>query len=256
MRFFVQHMMEHDINSTIEEFVFTRKANISYSNEAGDTQPQMLNRFFAGALHSLIHIGYSAEFSLPGMLVEGTSRCFKSLAHLPIGSVGLAQVAVHPSIPGLLEPLLLFEDPLDDQLSKITLGSALKQSLEADALSTSPVTQITSGLPVKDDPHALTILARVLRDPKFCPSPVDREDTGYIKTVTRYSKDIASYVNAWHIDPAILADDGWEKKVEELVWTVVVLYGIAGWTHGRDKPGGFLADFFLWVSPSSRDLRQ
>jgi len=74
MQFFAQHVKEQGIGSTIEEFVFARKANLGPS--AGERQPEMLNRFFAGALHPTIHTGYSAEFSLPGMLVEGISLSF------------------------------------------------------------------------------------------------------------------------------------------------------------------------------------
>lgn len=160
-------------------------------------------------------------------------------------------MAVHHSVPGLLEPLLLFEDSPIDKLSEISLGSTLSKVaplVEAKALSSMTAGQTVSK---KDDPHALTILARILRDPKFRPSPVDRNDSGYDKTIDRHSEAIAFYVNAWNIDPAILEDGGWEKKVEEIIWTVVVLYGIAGWTHGKSKPGGFIADFFLWVSSPS-----
>jgi hypothetical protein len=134
-----------------------------------------------------------------------------------------------------LEPLLLFENPLPEKSSKVSL-SQIAAPVETGAPSGN------------DDPHALTILARVLRDPRFHPSPVDRYDSGYNQTIIQHSEDIASYVNTWNVDPAILEDASWEKKVEEIVWTVVVLYGIAGWTHGQSKPGGFLADFFLWVS--------
>jgi hypothetical protein len=72
MQFFVQHVKEQGIGPTIEEFVFAQNANLGpYPDKAGERQPQMLNRFFAGVLHPAIHTGYSAEFSLPGMLVEG-----------------------------------------------------------------------------------------------------------------------------------------------------------------------------------------
>jgi hypothetical protein len=77
MLFFVQHVKDQGIGPTIEKFVFARKANLGPQlspNEAEENQPQMLNRFFAGVLHPVIHTGYSAEFSLPGMLVEGISH--------------------------------------------------------------------------------------------------------------------------------------------------------------------------------------
>jgi len=249
MQFFAGHVKNQGIGPTIEEFVFARKANFGSSG-----QPEMLNRFFAGALHPAIHTGYSAEFSLPGMLVEGISLSFESPCTFMNWTVGLAQVAVHRPVPGLLEPLLLFVDSLSDKMSEISLGSTPSKDaapVETRVLPTATVDQTVSATSKKDDPHALTILARILRDPKFHPPPANRNDSGYDKTIKKHSSAIALYVNAWNIDPAILEDGGWEKKVEEIVWTVVVLYGIAGWTHGKSKPGGFLADFFLWVSSPS-----
>ena len=93
------------------------------------------------------------------------------------------------------------------------------------------------------DPHALTILARVLRDPELLPIP-EEAYTIYPRTIKKYGKEIAAHVNEWNIDPGQL-ENGWEKKLEEIIWTVVVLYGVGGWTNGRSKATGFNADFYL-----------
>ena len=99
--------------------------------------------------------------------------------------------------------------------------------------------------PTKGDPHALTVLARVLRDPELVPIPEYwKVHTVYPRTIKKYSKEIAAHVNEWNIDPGQL-EHGWENKLEEIIWTVVVLYGVAGWTGGRNKKPGFNADLFL-----------
>jgi len=99
--------------------------------------------------------------------------------------------------------------------------------------------------PEMGSPHALTILARVLRDTELAPLPECwKVNKVYPMTIKKYAKEIAAHVNGWNIDPGQLVH-GWEKKLEEIVWTVVVLYGVAGWTDGRNKETGFTADFYL-----------
>lgn len=40
----------------------------------GAQQPEMLNRFLEILLHPIIHVGYGAEFGIPGMIAEGEHR--------------------------------------------------------------------------------------------------------------------------------------------------------------------------------------
>jgi len=69
--------------------------------------------------------------------------------------------------------------------------------------------------PAMGDPHALTILAQVLRDLELLPLPKDQEVyTVYPRTIKKYGKEIAAHVNEWNIDPGQL-EHGWEKKLEE-----------------------------------------
>ena len=66
-------MKENGFSLALEQFVFSVRANIGMnSNLPIEQQPQMLNRFFSGALHPFIHTGCGAEFGLPGLLVEGS----------------------------------------------------------------------------------------------------------------------------------------------------------------------------------------
>ena len=72
MNFFTGYVQEKGISATLENFIFSPKANLGTNVQlAVDKQPQMLNRFLAGVLHPMIHTGYGAEFNLLGMIVEG-----------------------------------------------------------------------------------------------------------------------------------------------------------------------------------------
>lgn len=75
MEFFTHYVHEKGVPSALEEFIFSRKANVGTSTSTNvpplERQPQMMSRFFNGVLHPMIHVGYGAEFHLPGMIVEG-----------------------------------------------------------------------------------------------------------------------------------------------------------------------------------------
>ena len=214
-------MKENGISLALDQFIFSPQANIGMN--AGlpvKEQPQMLNRFLSGILHPLIHTGCGAEFGLPGLLVEGLSKANLQKVIYPNSVTGLAETAVHHSDPGFLEPLFLFTED-------------------------SNANTLPNPSPAMGDPHALTILARVLRDPELVPIPEYwKAQTVYPRTIKKYAKEIAAHVNGWNIDPEQLEHE-WEKKLEEIVWTVVVLYGVAGWTGGKNNETGFHADFFL-----------
>jgi hypothetical protein len=63
VNFYAAYAHQHGINKTLEVFIFSKK----YNGEG----TEMLSRFLSGLLHPMIHAGYGAEFTLPGMLVEG-----------------------------------------------------------------------------------------------------------------------------------------------------------------------------------------
>lgn len=72
MNFFTCYFREKGISSSLEEFIFSPKANLGTNPQlAFDEQPQMLNRLLSGILHPMIHSGYGAEFNLLGMVIEG-----------------------------------------------------------------------------------------------------------------------------------------------------------------------------------------
>ena len=76
MNFFTSYVQEKGFSVALEDFIFSPKANLG-TNESTkaqlpiEKQPRMLSRFLTGVLHPTIHIGYGAEFNLPGMIVEG-----------------------------------------------------------------------------------------------------------------------------------------------------------------------------------------
>ena len=70
LKFFTGVLLEKTASATIEEYIFSPKANIE-PPQPGQPPMQMVNRLFSGLLHPLIHTGYGAEFGLLGMFAEG-----------------------------------------------------------------------------------------------------------------------------------------------------------------------------------------
>lgn len=58
------------ISDILEKYLFSEHYNIRKSMQ-GAQQPEMLNRFLEILLHPIIHVGYGAEFGIPGMVAEG-----------------------------------------------------------------------------------------------------------------------------------------------------------------------------------------
>lgn len=91
--------------------------------------------------------------------------------------------------------------------------------------------------------HALTVLSRVLNDSQFFASKAaaDDENNMFELTIRKHGKALAKYVSQWNVTGETV-----NKKIEEVVWAVCVLYGVAGWTHSELTKGKkFNADFFL-----------
>jgi hypothetical protein len=88
--------------------------------------------------------------------------------------------------------------------------------------------------------HALTILARLSKnlDVQF---PDPGEDDIFLKVVGRFSAILNQYADEWSGTADFSDRTAIEAKANELIWMNVVIYGICGWSDGRD----FNADFFL-----------
>ncbi|KAF8966075.1 hypothetical protein BDZ97DRAFT_1917776 [Flammula alnicola] len=209
MQFFTAYLKDNEISTALEEFVFSRKANLGLNSSnaslPADKQPLMLSRFLSGLLHPMIHTGYGAEFNLPGMVVEG-----------------LAQTAVHLCPPNLLTHLSLFADA-DDRFTRITtavsetIGNTFNATASfvdsaLDNVLPSTLHDANEAVPhymaEKHEakgvgiPHALSILARVLSDPRFAPSSKSSQKDEvnlFEETVEKHGGALASYVNEWDL---------------------------------------------------------
>ena len=70
LKYFTQVVQsKKDLWAVLEEYLFDPKMN--FDSTRGADQPEMLNRFFDGLIHPMIHTGYGVEFGVPGMIVEG-----------------------------------------------------------------------------------------------------------------------------------------------------------------------------------------
>ncbi|KAF8903483.1 hypothetical protein CPB84DRAFT_1678024 [Gymnopilus junonius] len=196
---FFQDELEHkNFSAILEEYVFATDANF-VSGRSADKQPEMLNRFFAGLLHPMIHAGFGIEFNLPGTFAEG-----------------LAQTAVHPADSTDVLPATFFSQSEDGLVSRFASTVGLGSQTD------------------KKDVHAFTVLARILADPTLVLNAPPQELGFYQKVIAKHGESIVKYVNQWTLDGDL------QKKLEELLWTNVLIYAVAG----NEPTGPFNADFF------------
>ncbi|KAF9446677.1 hypothetical protein P691DRAFT_794239 [Macrolepiota fuliginosa MF-IS2] len=221
VNFFTDRIREQGIEKTLQTFVFSKKYNVGTE--------EMLSRFWAGLVHPMIHVGYGAEFELPGLVAEG-----------------LAQACIHPPDVSQLFPPSFFES--------IYLIPVPRTSDMLATKATRKLAQVAAHLGYNsslsregDDVHALTILARVLADPRLTFPTNLREHYILQNTVADHGDLIRDYASQWTID--IQKPGELERKIEELAWALTVMYGVAGWTYaqqvGQGQVGEFNADFFL-----------
>lgn len=92
--------------------------------------------------------------------------------------------------------------------------------------------------------HSFSIIARMLKDPALAPNPEFRVivDGVQIDTIEPFLKSpqgelIQKYASMWHIDTALPGE--LDKKLEEISWLMVLIYGAGGWKEGHE----FKADF-------------
>lgn len=175
-----------------------------FSPEANEGEIAMLPRLFSGLLHPLIHLGHGPEFALPGLAAEGkhVSKVMSRTIYVWIPK-GLAMAAVTKNICGGLFPPIFFK-------KKGPLGPGL---------------------------HALSIVARLLKDPELaCGKAADMAASSRFRDGIRRSGDrLHEHFSEWS------AEGNFTEKYEELVWMVCSLYGFSGWRKGE----GFQANFFM-----------
>lgn len=152
---------------------------------------------------------------------------FRSLVQRNV-SLGLGWTAIHPAAASVLLPKDFFVPPSPGALSSLFATLTLR-----------------STAPAKDDLHSFSIVARMLKDAALDPTSDFKvtegdEDADNIEATLQSSqgKIILNYASLWHIDPTVPGE--LDKKLEELSWLMVLIYGVGGWKKGRD----FRADFF------------
>ncbi|KXN91334.1 Oxidoreductase AflY [Leucoagaricus sp. SymC.cos] len=185
-----------------------------FSKKYNTGKVEMLARFLSGLLHPMIHAGYGAEFGLPSSL-----QLTDSLAEL---------VCSDPTAPNASGYLSSVTGTIRNVASYIVPG-------------------VGTAVQSHENVHALTVLARVAEDSKLT-LPSDLDELNIVEnTVADHSDLIRDYAMQWSIDLSKAGEIN--RKVEELSWMAVVIYGIAGWTWAQQvkqgTEGNFNADFFF-----------
>ncbi|KAF8202436.1 hypothetical protein BJ912DRAFT_944822 [Pholiota molesta] len=156
--FFEDELKIKSFNKLLEEYVFEASANVIMG--ASSNQPKMLDRFFAGLLHPMIHTGFGLEFTLPGILAEA-----------------LAMTAVHEAEGGGLLPPEWFLPAATSFLSQFVYSVAI------------------SNKGTKPNIHAFTILSRILNDPELGGYEDPGHRNPYPGVVQAYGKTILKYLD-------------------------------------------------------------
>jgi hypothetical protein len=209
--FFSKVIEERGVSATLEEYIFTKKYNFVEGQDAS-TQPVMLARFLGGLFHAFIHVGYGAEFGIPGMVVEG---------------LALASVHEHEFLPSYLF-----------QRNGTTAVEEATTRLASLALNTK--TSIApSQLEQPQTNHAFSILAKIMQDSKFAPKEIKKHFKDFDGLMSEHGDTIWRYAEEWMIDPSRPGEI--ERKMEECIWMSTIIYSIGGWSKDRS----FTANFFF-----------
>jgi hypothetical protein len=136
---------------------------------------------------------------------------------------GLAEAAVHPRSAAALVPASFLETS-----AATTVGQAASR-LKSLVLSDNGPSH---------DVHAFTVLARILNDPELGNIVNQEEQRMYSYIMDKHGDALLKHVKDWHIDTSNPQEVS--HKLEELLWTNVLIYGVGGWDDGKD----FNADFF------------
>ncbi|KAG6897937.1 hypothetical protein C0992_008685 [Termitomyces sp. T32_za158] len=208
--FFTEVVKKQGVISVVEDYVFSEKANFIVGNKE-DEQPEMLNRLMDGIVHSMIEIGHGLEFNVPGVVAEVLR--------------GLAWTAVHLKSSSAVIP--------------VSFWTAANKA-RAASIITRPLGSGGSAVPApKNNVHALTILARILKDARLDTiQSADYYPIIYSNITDKYGAAITEYVKMWTFDQNDPQEA--ERKVEELVYANTVIYAVGGWSKDHE----FNNDFF------------
>ncbi|KAJ3501586.1 hypothetical protein NLJ89_g9273 [Agrocybe chaxingu] len=215
LQFMEEEFKTKGMAEMLEEYVFATEAN---HIENAQPQPEMLARFLEGAIHPFIHTGFGIEFGTPGVFLEGMYMLFILSIFIEKSITGLAQAAIHPSACGMVIPRAWFGNGNVKYLTQhfsTVVGVSRKPQ----------------------DVHAFTIVARIVGDKRItpCAQAGDEVIAVYMDVMKAHGDAIANYVDEWTLEGDLT------RKVEELLWTQTLIYGVCG----LEENGGYNADFFL-----------
>ncbi|KAG6828245.1 hypothetical protein H0H92_008679 [Tricholoma furcatifolium] len=219
--YFIEIVQKLGPSEAVEKYLFARTANF-IAGKKDEEQPEMLNRAMDGVIHSFIAVGYGLEFNIPGLVAEG-----------------LAWTAVHFKSSSAVMPVSLWEVVNPSRMASLTRRL---QSIDFGR---------TGSKPGQSNVHALTILARILKDTRFDKIPPEELYTAVYSNITNQVSlcdAINEYVRSWTFDRSNPSEA--ERKIEELVYANTVIYAIAGWS----KDEHFNADFFFILKPASQEI--
>ncbi|KAG6901507.1 hypothetical protein C0995_010976, partial [Termitomyces sp. Mi166 len=208
--FFTEIVKKQGVASAVEEYVVSEKANFIVGKKEGEN-PEMLNRLMDGIIHSMIEVGCGLEFNVPGLVAEVSPR-------------GLAWASVHLKSSSAVIPVSFWTDANQTPVTSLT-----SRFLGRGNAAPAP----------KMNVHALTILARILKDSRFdAIPPAEDYAVVYSNITSKYGDAIIEYVRMWTFNQ----DDPQEaeRKIEELVYANTLIYAVAGWSKDED----FNSDFF------------
>lgn len=136
--------------------------------------------------------------------------------------LGLALTAVHQTTPGFD----IFVEPF------IPSGSdAAVEQVTSNLNSLSVKPNAAEGV------HALTILARVMKEPTMVIKEMDEKEM--FSFLPQKGNALSQYTSAWSFN--LSNPNEVERKIEELQWMNVLIYTAAGFRKHKE----FQADFYL-----------
>ena len=133
--------------------------------------------------------------------------------------IGLAQTAVHLLVPS---PTQIITSSWFLQDDEDKLVSQFAQGVHVDDAKTGG-----------GSTHAFTILARILADLRLEMEKPKEPLLIYKPVLDKAGDVVREYVDQWDLSGDL------DKKLEELLWTNVLIYGVGG----LEKSGDFNADF-------------
>ncbi|KAF9048317.1 hypothetical protein BDZ89DRAFT_1057888 [Hymenopellis radicata] len=208
VEFFRGQLEQKGTSAVLDEFVFSPSANGEHAKPS-----KAISRFTDNLVHPMIHIGYGLEFGIPGLVVEGLAL-----------AATLKGDRVEPLFPSSLFAHRNLSQTVIPKLQNLVLDDLKAPSHGAS----------------NPHLHAFNILNRVIKNHSF-DGTLDPQ-TFFDDTVNAHWKVLSDYAQEWAHD--ISDRETALVKVEELHWTVGLLYAVNG-VNKAAKDSPIHADFFL-----------